>query len=86
MSDSPSRTSHPLATDVPGIQFAHPEAGMVFDVDGAQAIATRKRIMDMAATDRLRVAGMHLDFPSFGHVVRQGAAYAFVPEVWSASI
>ena len=71
---------------LPGIQFAHPEAGMVFDVDGAQAIATRKRIMDMAATDRLRVAGMHLDFPSFGHVVRQGAAYAFVPEVWSASI
>jgi glyoxylase-like metal-dependent hydrolase (beta-lactamase superfamily II) len=71
---------------LPGIQFAHPEAGMVFDVDGAQAIATRRRILDMAAADRLRVAGMHLDFPSFGHVLRAGEGYAFVPEVWSPSV
>jgi len=25
---------------------------------------------------------MHLDFPTFGHVVKSGAAYAFVPAVW----
>jgi glyoxylase-like metal-dependent hydrolase (beta-lactamase superfamily II) len=67
---------------MPGIQFAHPEAGLAFDVDGAQAMETRKRIFDMAATDRLAVAGMHLDFPTFGHVVRGGSGYAFVPEVW----
>jgi glyoxylase-like metal-dependent hydrolase (beta-lactamase superfamily II) len=71
---------------LPGIQFAHPEAGMAFDVDGAQASATRRRIMDMATTDRLRVTGMHLDFPGFGHVVRAGGAYAFVPEPWSDSL
>ncbi len=71
---------------LPGIQFAHPEAGMAFDVDGVQAIETRRRIMDMAATDRLRVTGMHLDFPGFGHVVRAGEAFAFVPEVWSATV
>src|SRR6202035_2854822 len=62
---------------LPGLQFAHPDAGMVFDVDGALAIVTRRRIMDMAATDRLRVTGMHMDFPGFGHVVRSGGAYAF---------
>jgi len=71
---------------MPGVQFPHPEAGMGFDVDGAQAIATRKRIMDMVATDRLRVAGMHLDFPCFGHVTRSAGGYAFVPEVWSPSV
>jgi hypothetical protein len=38
--------------------------------------------MDMAATDGLRVAGMHLDFPGFGHVVRAGSGYAFVVEPW----
>ena len=31
---------------------------MAFDVDSAQAIATRRRIFDMAASDRLRVADM----------------------------
>ncbi|HEY1935228.1 MAG TPA: MBL fold metallo-hydrolase [Acetobacteraceae bacterium] len=68
---------------LPGVQFARPDAGMGFDVDGAQAIATRRRIFDMAATDRLRVAGMHLDFPAFGHVAREGAGYAFIPEMWT---
>ena len=70
---------------MPGIQFARPEAGMVFDVDVEQARASRARAFDMAATDGLRVAGMHLDFPAFGHVVRAGSAYAFIPEVWSSA-
>ena len=57
-----------------GIQFLHPGASMsTVDVDSAQAVVTRRRMMDMAAIDRLRVAGMHLDFPSFGHVIRRGA-------------
>jgi glyoxylase-like metal-dependent hydrolase (beta-lactamase superfamily II) len=68
---------------LPGVQFARPDAGMSFDVDGAQAIATRRRMMDMAATDRLLVAGMHLDFPAFGHLARAGEGYAFIPEVWT---
>ncbi|MGA3402152.1 MAG: MBL fold metallo-hydrolase [Acetobacteraceae bacterium] len=71
---------------MPGVQFARPEAGIGFDIDGAQAIATRQRIMDMAATDRLRVAGMHLDFPAFGHVARAAQGFAFVPEVWRPGV
>ena len=71
---------------MPGIQFRRPEAHMAFDVDGQQAIATRKRVMDMVSTDRLRVAGMHLDFPCFGHVVRAGEGFAFVPEVWTPTV
>jgi hypothetical protein len=65
-----------------GIQFARPDVGFTVDVDGPQAIATRQRIMDMAATDRLPIAGMHIDFPAFGHIIHRGKGYAFVPEVW----
>jgi glyoxylase-like metal-dependent hydrolase (beta-lactamase superfamily II) len=68
---------------VPGVQFARPDVGIVFDGDGPAAIATRARLMDMAATDKLLVAGMHMDFPVFGHVVPQGQGYALVPEVWT---
>ena len=71
---------------MPGVQFPRPEAGMGFDVDGAAAIETRKRIMDMTATDRLMVAGMHLDFPGFGHVSRTGSGYAFIPDVWTPTV
>lgn len=71
---------------LPGLQFARPDAGMAFDVDGALAIATRRRILDMAATDRLCVAGMHMDFPGFGHVVRAGSGYAFIGEPWNGEL
>ncbi|MCW3473139.1 MBL fold metallo-hydrolase [Limobrevibacterium gyesilva] len=68
---------------LPGIQFARPEAGVSFDVDVGQGRASRARALDMAATDRMLVAGMHLDFPTFGHVVRAGGGYGFVPHVWA---
>ena len=68
---------------LPGIQFARPEAGMAFDTDAAQARQTRARVFDMAATDRLLVAGMHLDFPAFGHVARHGSSFAFEKLVWA---
>src|SRR6185312_1703489 len=51
---------------LPAIQFARPDVGMVFDVDVEQGRKSRARAFDMAANDRLRVAGMHLEFPTFG--------------------
>jgi glyoxylase-like metal-dependent hydrolase (beta-lactamase superfamily II) len=71
---------------VPGIQFAHPRVGLVFDADVEQAYQTRLRILDMVATDRVMVAGMHLDFPTFGHVEKRGDAYGFIPTVWSPEL
>jgi glyoxylase-like metal-dependent hydrolase (beta-lactamase superfamily II) len=69
---------------LPGIQFARPQAGMAFDVDGELARRTRAQALDMAAADRLLVAGMHLDFPAFGHIARRAdGAYAFEPVVWA---
>lgn len=66
----------------PVLQFARPEWTVAFDVDAQTARATRARTLDMVAADRILVAGMHLDFPGFGHVVRDGDAYAFVPAPW----
>ncbi len=71
---------------LPGIQFALPQAGLAFDTDSDEARRTRARVLDMAATDRLLVAGMHLDFPAFGHVVRAGGGYGFVPAVWRPEV
>ncbi|MGU3539068.1 MBL fold metallo-hydrolase [Methylobacterium sp. A54F] len=75
-------------TDVvhlPAIQFKQPEAGMAFDVDVEQARSTRKRVLDMAAGERTFIAGNHLEFPALGYVVRDGAGYSFVPELWVAA-
>jgi glyoxylase-like metal-dependent hydrolase (beta-lactamase superfamily II) len=67
---------------VPEVQTAIPEAGMGFDTDLAAAAAARKRMFDRVATDKVLIAGMHLHFPSFCHLVRDGGAYRIIPEAW----
>jgi glyoxylase-like metal-dependent hydrolase (beta-lactamase superfamily II) len=67
---------------VPEVQIPFPDVGMAFDTDGAAAVATRKRVLDMVAADRVTVGGMHLGFPGFAHVTRSDAGFALVPEVW----
>jgi hypothetical protein len=41
------------------------------------ACATRARMFDRIAADRLRVGGMHIDFPGFGFLTRHGTGFRF---------
>ncbi|HEX4828683.1 MAG TPA: MBL fold metallo-hydrolase [Xanthobacteraceae bacterium] len=59
------------------VQIPRPQTGLVFDVDPQAACATRLRIFDRVAADRLTVAGAHMDFPGFGTIVRKGSGFAF---------
>ncbi len=67
------------------LQFPEPERSIAFDLDPPQAIATRKKVMDMVATDKLMIAGTHIGFPGVGHVAKASAGYAFVPVPWNAA-
>mgnify|MGYP000031598343 FL=1 len=62
--------------------FAHPEWYNGFDADGDQTVATRKRLLDMAAEDQIAILGYHFPFPGVGHVQREGDQYRFVPALW----
>ena len=64
------------------ISFRHPEWRPGYDGDMDQAVATRRRLLDQATTDRLLVLGYHFPFPGVGNVARDGAAYRWVPEHW----
>ena len=64
------------------VSFERPDWHFGFDMDKEQAVATRKRLLDMAATDRIALAGFHLPFPGVGHAARQGDAYRYVPALW----
>jgi glyoxylase-like metal-dependent hydrolase (beta-lactamase superfamily II) len=67
---------------VPEVQVPRPEVTIEFDTDAHAAAATRRRTFDMVATDRQLIAGMHVHFPGFAHVVRNGDSYAMLPEPW----
>jgi glyoxylase-like metal-dependent hydrolase (beta-lactamase superfamily II) len=71
---------------IPEVQVPRPEVSMVVDTDPVAAAAARRRIFDMAASERLLVTGMHLHFPGFAHVVREGASYRLVPEAWQQTL
>ena len=45
---------------------------MEFDTDPQAAAATRKRVFDMAVTDRQLIAGMHVHFPASRIWLRRG--------------
>lgn len=67
---------------VPEVQVPRPEVTIEFDTDAHAAAATRRRTFDMVATDRQLIAGMHVHYPGFAHVVRSGNSYAMLPEPW----
>lgn len=67
---------------VPEVQVPCPDAGVSFDTDQQGATATRNRIFDMAASEKLLVAGMHLHFPAFSRMKRAEGGYVLVPEPW----
>jgi glyoxylase-like metal-dependent hydrolase (beta-lactamase superfamily II) len=71
---------------VPEVQVALPDAGTNFDVDFEEARKSRKRVLDQVASDRLLVAGMHLHFPGFYHVARQGDGYRLHAEAWQHAL
>ncbi|HKF99839.1 MAG TPA: MBL fold metallo-hydrolase [Xanthobacteraceae bacterium] len=68
------------------LQFPEPERALAFDTDQTMAIASRKRVFDMAATDRLLIAGAHLPFPGLGHVAKASTGYAYVPAPWGEDL
>lgn len=66
------------------LTFARPGWVLAFDVQPEQAEATRRRLFDRAAADRLRVFGGHMPFPSLGHVKVAGeGSYAYVIAPWA---
>jgi glyoxylase-like metal-dependent hydrolase (beta-lactamase superfamily II) len=73
-------------TNIPEFFLRNPDWHVAYDHDPALAQETRHRFYDMAATEKMLVAGYHFAFPSCGHVEKDGAGYRLVPVTWSAAI
>lgn len=56
-----------------------PDWHVAIDDDREQAVATRKRILDMLATDKMLAIGHHMPFPAVGYVEQRDGHYRWVP-------
>ena len=73
-------------TQHPALFARHPEWQPQFDIDGAQAVDTRKRLLDRVSADRTLVTGYHFPFPAVGHIVKTASGYEHVPMLWQARL
>lgn len=63
-----------------------PDWEVVFDADKQRAAATRKRVFDQIATDRIPFIGYHMPFPSVGYIEKLDVGYRFVPASYQFDI
>jgi len=60
----------------------HPDWQPAFDMDGPQAVETRRRMLDRVAADRMLIEAYHFPFPACGHIAKTASGYEFVPGEW----
>ncbi|WP_095588313.1 MBL fold metallo-hydrolase [Actibacterium ureilyticum] len=59
--------------------LGHPDWEVKFDMDKSAAAATRRRLLDMLAADKLPFIGYHMPFPGFGFVETRDSGFRYVP-------
>ena len=72
-------------TNRPELLARRPDFHAAFDFDADVAEASRRRVLDRVAVDRMRVSGYHFPFPAIGHIAKEGNGYRFVQTDWAAS-
>ena len=73
-------------TNNPALFVRNPDWQAVFDMNGPEAAATRRKMLDMAATDKMQVSFYHASFPATGFIAKEGTGFQMVPVSWAPSI
>ncbi len=68
------------------VSLQRPDWHVRFDADKAMAAATRKKLFDMIATDRLPFIGYHMPFPAVGYVEKLETGYRYLPETYQLDL
>jgi glyoxylase-like metal-dependent hydrolase (beta-lactamase superfamily II) len=64
------------------LSLQKPEWEVRFDMDKAQAAASRRKVFDMIAADRIAFLGYHMPFPAVGFLETYETGYRFVPKTY----
>jgi glyoxylase-like metal-dependent hydrolase (beta-lactamase superfamily II) len=71
------------ASNDPRIFARKPDWHLGFDLDKPRAVETRKKLLDMAAADKMQVSFYHAAFPATGFVAKSGNAYDWFPQSYT---
>jgi hypothetical protein len=65
------------------VQLRLPSVGIAFDGDEAAAVASRRKALGLASSNRWWVGAARLPFPGLGHLRRDSDRYTWVPVTYS---
>ncbi|MBX5140667.1 MBL fold metallo-hydrolase [Rhizobium lentis] len=68
------------------LSLLRPDWEVRFDMDKAQAAASRRKVFDMIATEKIAFLGYHMPFPAVGFAEKQDGGYRFVPKTYQFDI
>jgi glyoxylase-like metal-dependent hydrolase (beta-lactamase superfamily II) len=72
-------TNNPLFVRNPGFH-------LMFDQDPQAAEATRRKVYDMLAAEKMMVQGFHYPFPALAYIEKAGSGYREIPVPWNPTI
>lgn len=68
------------------MSLQQPEWHVSFDHDKDMGVATRKRILDMVATEQIPAIGYHMPFPAVGYVEKANGSYRWVAATYQMNL
>jgi glyoxylase-like metal-dependent hydrolase (beta-lactamase superfamily II) len=68
------------------ILIEKPQMEVAFDTDPKQGVATRIKVMDMLAAQKMPALIYHLAWPGIGHLAKQGDGFRYVAEPMQFSL
>ena len=68
------------------VSLQRPNWHVRFDMDKEGAVATRKKLLDMIAADKIPFTGYHMPFPAVGYVEKAGGSYRYVPASYQLNL
>jgi glyoxylase-like metal-dependent hydrolase (beta-lactamase superfamily II) len=72
-------------TSNPAIFARNPEWRLWADQFPDVALTSRRKLLDMASSEKTRVVGYHYTFPSNGYFMKAGNGYEFIPAQWDTT-
>lgn len=66
--------------------LAYPDWHVKFDIDKDAAASTRRRLLDMMATDKLAFTGYHMPWPGVGYVETREDGFRYVPSSYQTML
>ena len=64
----------------------NPRMEFLYDTDAKQAVKTRLKMLSFLAENRIPILACHFAWPGYGHFVKQGEGFCYLPAAMNMNL